>query len=182
MFSLLKLATPIIFAALLVAVQPAAAKTETVLHSFGSQSGDGTYPYAGVVVDKRGNLYGTTSVGGSVMGYGTVFQVAPDGTETVLYDFGGQSGDGHYPTAGLVRGKNGILYGTTTKGGGFECGTVFMETPRGKETVLYSLGSHPGDGDNPQAGLVMDEGGNLYGTTYSGAPWQRGWQWIRHSV
>lgn len=176
MLSVLRVVTQVALAALLIAVQAGAAQTETALYSFGSQSGDGIYPSAGLVMDSKGNLYGTTSTGGSgggVMGYGTVFRVAPDGTETVLYEFGSQSGDGNYPAAGLVRGKRGVLYGTTLKGGGsgcqgFGCGTVFMVDKRGKETVLYSFGSQSGDGANPQAGLVMDKEGNLYGTTYSG--------------
>lgn len=175
MLPLLKLVTPITLAALLIAAQPASGKSETVLYNFGSQPGDGTDPSASLLLDSKGNFYGTTVGGGTGggMGYGTVFKITPAGVETVLSSFGSKSGDGINPTSGLVKGKKGILYGTTLSGGGsgcegFGCGTVFMVTPRGKETVLYSFGSQSGDGVNPQAGLVMDKEGNLYGTTYYG--------------
>jgi uncharacterized repeat protein (TIGR03803 family) len=143
--------------------------TETVLHSFG-QSGDGIHPEtAGLVLDKQGNLYGTTEDGGAY-GKGIVFKVSPDGTETVLHNFGSQPEDGTYPFAGLILDNQGNLYGTTEDGGAYDEGTVFKLTPSGTETVLYSFGSQPEDGYRPWADLAFDKQGNLYGTTnYGGA-------------
>jgi uncharacterized repeat protein (TIGR03803 family) len=97
--------------------------TETVLHSFANDGTDGFNPYAGLVLDKTGNLYGTTNLGG-VNGLGTAFKITPTGTETVLHSFANDGTDGFYPFAGLVLGKKGILYGTTYEGGSFGHGTV----------------------------------------------------------
>jgi uncharacterized repeat protein (TIGR03803 family) len=141
--------------------------TEKVLYNFGSQSGDGCYPEAGLVFDKKGNLYGTTYDCGEY-GEGTVFEITAAGTEKVLYSFGSQSGDGYRPWAGLVFDKKGNLYGTTFNGGNFDYGTVFEITKAGREKVLYSFSGPPGDGSLPLAGLVFDKGGNLYGTTTAG--------------
>src|SRR5579864_2916212 len=141
--------------------------TETVLHTFGSQSGDGIYPFDGLVLDQHGNLYGTTYRGGA-NGYGAVFKVTPSGTETVLYSFGSQSGDGLYPFAGLVLDKQSDLYGTTLQGGANGYGAIFKVTPSGTETVLYSFGSQSGDGYGPHESLAFDKQGNLYGTKYLG--------------
>jgi uncharacterized repeat protein (TIGR03803 family) len=69
-------ALAIFFALLLVSARPAQAQTETVLHSFGSQAGDGEFPVAGLILDKKGNLYGTTS-GGGAYDEGTVFKLTP---------------------------------------------------------------------------------------------------------
>jgi uncharacterized repeat protein (TIGR03803 family) len=139
---------------------------ETVLYSFCAVSGcaDGESPYAGLVMDAKGNLYGTTT-GGGASGAGTVFKVTSKGKETVLYSFTGGP-DGAYPYAGLVMDAKGNLYGTTY-GGGKGDGTVFKVTKTGKETVLYGFAGSP-DGKGPEAGLVMDAKGNLYGTTVFG--------------
>ena len=102
--------------------------TETVLHSFGSQPGDGIYPQAGLIMDKKGNLYGTTQQGGAY-GEGTVFELSPTGTETVLHSFPSQSGDGYWLDAGLIRDKKGNLYGTSYEGGANGEGAVFKVTP-----------------------------------------------------
>jgi uncharacterized repeat protein (TIGR03803 family) len=149
--------------------------SETVLHSFGGA--DGWYPGRDLVLDKAGNLYGTTSLGGaySCSNYscGTVFKMNPnpDGSwsETVLHSFNGA--DGELPTAGLIFDAAGSLYGTTEGGGpgpknGY--GTVFVLKPNSNgswtESLLYVFtGSR--DGNQPSAGLVMDAVGNLYGTT-----------------
>jgi uncharacterized repeat protein (TIGR03803 family) len=140
--------------------------TETVLYSFkGESAGDGADPLAGVIEDKKGNLYGTTYEGGT-MGYGTVFKLAPDGAETVLHSFTGGS-DGAYPQAGLVM-KSGNLYGTTYYGGGAGAGTVFEVAKDGTETVLHAFDG--ADGENPAAGLIEDSAGNFYGTTVAGGP------------
>jgi uncharacterized repeat protein (TIGR03803 family) len=167
--------------------------TEKVLHSFGSQP-DGTSPYASVIFDDAGNLYGTTAFAGSyrcsnAYDCGTVFELKADGTEKVLHSFGnpygydGAKGDGTDPMAGLIFDSAGNLYGTTVYGGdlkcgGFGCGTVFKLTPKGKgnfkEKVLYRFGSHTGDGQSPSASLIFDNAGNLYGTTFDGGSYGYG--------
>src|SRR5271157_2663432 len=140
---------------------------ETVLYSFTGTGGDGAYPYAGLVQDAQGNLYGTTSQGGDpacTNGCGTVFTVNTTSKETVLYSFTGTGGDGVQPSAGLVLDTLGNLYGTTVQGGASGYGTVFKVDTTGKETVLYSFTGTGGDGAYPYAGLVQDAQGNLYGT------------------
>jgi uncharacterized repeat protein (TIGR03803 family) len=143
---------------------------ETVLYSF-MGGADGANPWASLILDKTGNLYGTT-YGGGAYGYGTVFEVATTGTEQLLYNF--MSGtDGANPYAGLIWDPTGNLYGTTSAGGSNAdcngCGTVFKLTPGSNgwtETVLYSFnGSAGGDGAQPWGGLLREASGNLYGTT-----------------
>jgi uncharacterized repeat protein (TIGR03803 family) len=156
---------------------------ETVLHNFNG-GGDGEYPYAGVILDAKGNLYGTT-FGGGADGNGTVFKLSQSGgnwTETVLYSFCRQSSctDGASPLAGLIQDPHGDLYGTTAYGGDMNgcssgCGVVFKLRPlkngRWTETVLYGFtgGSH---GANPSAGVIEDAQRNLYGTTAYGGKGQ----------
>jgi uncharacterized repeat protein (TIGR03803 family) len=160
-----------------------AAPVETVLHAFTGYPSDGAYPYAGLIADSKGNLYGTTNVGGASYcsggGCGTVFALSPPAsaggawTKTVLHSFGGN--DGSSPQAGLIVDSKGNLYGTTNVGGASNAGTVFKLAPPASaggawtETVLYSFmgGS---DGSNPVAGLIFDASGALYGTTSHGGP------------
>jgi uncharacterized repeat protein (TIGR03803 family) len=148
--------------------------TEKVLYNFTQQGTDGEEPFGALVLDKHGNLYGTTQYGGAnqgcASGCGTVFRLAPDGTETVLYSFAGGA-DGFWPYAGLTMDKKGNLYGTTWVGGGsgcggLGCGTVFKLAPDGTETVLHSFSAL--DGAGPHAGVILDAKGNLYGTTSYG--------------
>ncbi|HEX4078729.1 MAG TPA: choice-of-anchor tandem repeat GloVer-containing protein [Rhizomicrobium sp.] len=150
--------------------------TETVLYSFCSQQTctDGAQPAAGVVMDKAGNLYGATDRGGNgncPKGCGIVFELAPDGTETVLYSFCSEANcaDGSRPRTPLEL-SAGNFYGTTESGGAANKGTVFEISSGGKETVLYSFCSEQSctDGARPEAGVVMDKAGNLYGTTNAG--------------
>jgi uncharacterized repeat protein (TIGR03803 family) len=150
------------------------AQTETVLYSFCAQKNcaDGATPVAGMVLDHKGDLYGTTQYGGAY-GAGTVFKLTPRGKETVLYSFCAQQincVDGAQPLAGLVFDQRGNLYGTTVAGGAYERGIVFKLTPKGKETVVYSFCAQTGcaDGADPSSGLVFDKKGNLYGTTSGG--------------
>jgi uncharacterized repeat protein (TIGR03803 family) len=138
---------------------------ETVLHSFGVTAGDGTNPVADLIQGTDGNLYGTTSTGGTHSG-GTVFKMTLVGAETVLYSFGA-AGDGTNPVAGLVQGTDGNFYGTTQNGGTLNKGTVFKMTPAGLETVFYSFGT-AGDGAYPVANLIQGTDGNFYGTTSAG--------------
>jgi uncharacterized repeat protein (TIGR03803 family) len=144
---------------------------EAVLHSFSWSSGDGIDPEAGVVLDKEGNVYGTTFDGST--NDGIVFKISKAGKETILHTFTGQS-DGGYLQAGLVRDDAGNLYGAAEDGGdpdcdnGFGCGTIFKLDSAGHFTVLYAFTGSGGDGEYPSAGLIRDEYGNLYGTTYAG--------------
>jgi uncharacterized repeat protein (TIGR03803 family) len=139
--------------------------TETIFHAFSGT--DGAYPYYGAkpIFDSNGNLYGTTSQGGT-SNVGTVFKLSPAGTETVLYSFTGGA-DGNQPGAGLVFDSSGNLYGTTPYGGRFGSGVVFKLSPAGTETVLYSF-TGGADGGNPFSPLILDSKGNLYGTASAG--------------
>lgn len=134
-----------------------------VLYSF-MDGNDGGAPETGVIRDRKGNLYGTTDLFGRYA-CGTIFKLAPDGTETTLYAFTGGS-DGFFPN-GLILDKAGNLYGTTLDGGAHGSGTVFSLAPDGTFTTLYSFGAS-GDGVQPAAGVIADKAGNLYGTTDEG--------------
>ncbi len=151
--------------------------TETVLYSFAGPNAtppDGEYPFAGVIFDAAGNLYGTTS-GGGASNSGTVFELTPTAvppwTETALYSFPvNANGRTASPHDGLIFDAAGNLYGTTY-GDGLGWGTVFELTPTATPpwtpTVLYDF-SGGLDGGNPYAGLIFDAAGNLYGTTFNG--------------
>ncbi|MBV8736337.1 MAG: hypothetical protein JO007_03580 [Alphaproteobacteria bacterium] len=155
----------------------ASAERLNTLHTFGIGSGDGQLPYGDLISDASGALYGTTANGGA-NGAGTVFKLAPPAiaggswTETILYSFTGTLGDGAQPSAGLISDTSGALYGTTT-GGGSGSGTVFVLTPPAAsggswtETVLYSF-TGGSDGGSPNAALLSDASGALYGTTENG--------------
>jgi uncharacterized repeat protein (TIGR03803 family) len=124
-------------------------------------------------MDAAGNLYGTTSGGGTSgaacngYGCGTVYMLDPTGKETVLYNFSGGV-DGATPNAGLVRDAAGNLYGTTYLGGAYDWGTAFMVDASGNETVLHSFNGATGDGGDVIGGLIRDTAGNLYGMTQGG--------------
>jgi uncharacterized repeat protein (TIGR03803 family) len=139
---------------------------ETVLHAFTGGT-DGAKPYAGLVLDDAGDLYGVTSAGGANNG-GTVFQVDSTGKETVLYNF--CCADGQSPMGTLTRDSTGNLYGTTFAGGPAFGGTVFKLDSTGTETVLYSFcaQNNCADGVQPYAGVLRDSAGSLYGTTSGG--------------
>lgn len=152
--------------------------TETVLYTF--QAGnDGSEPIGGLLIDTTGNFYGTTEFGGGApncpfgsLGCGTVFKLAPDRTETVLYAFKGGN-DGQFPEGSLIMDQTGNMYGTTFAGGGTGCknigggcGTIFKLAPSGKETVLYLFkGTH---GMHPTSALLQGPGNFLYGTAGAG--------------
>jgi uncharacterized repeat protein (TIGR03803 family) len=156
--------------------------TQKILHSFAGGS-DGANPNGGLVLDSKGNVYGTTFGGGNEsgecgsLGCGTAFDLKPPSqkggawTEKMLYRFSVQ--DGAAPAAGVVFGGNGDLYGTTEGGGTNGSGVVFeLAAPTGgrgswKEAVLYRF-NDGNDGANPAAGLVFDAHGDLYGTAYRG--------------
>jgi uncharacterized repeat protein (TIGR03803 family) len=144
--------------------------TLTTLHSFGGT--DGANPVAGLIQATNGNFYGTTEAGGDdVNNAGTVFEITPGGTETVLYSFCSQANcaDGIGPKGALVQGADGSLYGTTYSGGATctgGCGTVFTITLSGTLTTLHAFDLT--DGLNPAAALVQGSDGNFYGTTEYG--------------
>jgi uncharacterized repeat protein (TIGR03803 family) len=157
--------------------------TEKVLYSFQGRPNDGSVPAGNLILDKNGNLFGTTSAGAiknksctfnnGGQGCGTVYELSPGSggwTETVIYEFTGVNGGGGNPQAGLVFDGAGNLYGTTAIGGTFNFGTVYKLTPVAgggfTETVLYSFDQT--DGQWPYNALILDAAGNLYGTTYEG--------------
>jgi uncharacterized repeat protein (TIGR03803 family) len=147
---------------------------ESVLYSFHNGFPDDGYSPGGpLTMDEQGNLYGTTEQGGAhslhvARGDGIAYKVSPDGTETILYNFGAYSTDGIQPYSGMVLDANGNLYGTTYIGGVYTAGTIFRLTPGGMETVLHNFANDDTDGGWPRGTLIMDESGNLYGTTTSG--------------
>jgi len=145
-----------------------AAGVLTTLHTFDIT--DGWNVQAGLVQfnNSQGDFFGTTFYGGPSVdqngfGYGTVFEISPTGELTTSHNFAGT--DGQEPRAGLVRGANENLYGTTQAGGVHGLGTVFEITPAGALTTLHSFGGT--DGDGPGA-LIQASNGNLYGVTYQG--------------
>jgi len=137
---------------------------ESLLYSF-TDGIDGGFPYAGVVRDGAGNLYGTTANGGS-NNDGVVFKVTSSGVESVLYSFTGGI-DGEFPEGGVVRDPSGNLYGTAEAAGNFGYGVVFKVDTSNNETVLYSFTGGT-DGASSYSGLIRDSLGNLYGTTKDG--------------
>ena len=138
---------------------------ETVLYAF-TGGADGSAPYAGVIRDASGNLYGTTRYGGA-MGLGTVYKLDTSGHETALYSFKGGT-DGYGPMSGLVLDPAGNLYGTMATANGCNCsGIVYKVDPSGNQTILYSF-TDAVHGGFPSGGLIIDAAGNLYGTASFG--------------
>jgi uncharacterized repeat protein (TIGR03803 family) len=165
-----------VFAILLCAASTTAFAQFATLHRFGRAPHDGLQPQGGLIADKAGNLYGTTT-GGGTGGNGIVFELSPPATsgpwtETVLYNFSGAQGTGIYPEDNLVFDAAGNLYGTAAYGGGIN-GTVFQLMPPAISggawtfNLLYTF-QQGTDGQVPISGLVIDAAGNLYGTTFYG--------------
>jgi uncharacterized repeat protein (TIGR03803 family) len=147
-------------------VNPASGE-ETVLHHACSDGRclDGAYYTSGLILDAKGNLYGTANEDG-MYGFGIVFKVnKTTGRFTTLYSFTGGA-DGANPSQGLNMDANGNLYGTTNWGGTASLGVVFKLNNKGKEAVLHSFTGGT-DGGNPEAGVIIDARGNLYGTTFT---------------
>ena len=139
---------------------------ETVLYAFTGGS-DGAGPDGALIADAHGNLYGTAGFGGRgvcEVGCGTVFEVTPEGSESVIYSFTGLS-DGSYPINGLIADAQGNFYGAALGGDYSVFGEVFKVTPQDKETVLYSFTGGT-DGGDPNSGLISDAQGDVYGTGY----------------
>ena len=162
--------TTLILLSFTVVSRTAQAQTYTVLYEFKGVP-DGYAPAAGLFRDAKGNLYGTTSVGGThkcknqgnLKGCGIVFKVDAAGKETVLYSFDGKHGQD--PVAGLVQDAQGNLYGTTEMGGSAGLGTAFKLTSTGKETVLHNFDGGA-TGSLPKGRFLRDSSGNLYSTTF----------------
>lgn len=151
--------------------------TEKVLYNFGATAADGTFPVGDLLMDSAGNLYGTTSLDAGpfscdLTACGTVFELVKSAngyTEKILHTFSGS--DGANPGAGLIADSLGNLFGTTSKGGMHDSGTVFElfnSSGNYTEKVLYDFGGTSSDGTNPVASLLMDASGNLFGTTTGG--------------
>jgi uncharacterized repeat protein (TIGR03803 family) len=155
---------------------------ETVLHTF-ADGPDGAGPWGGVILDSKGNLYGTVQDGGDLsvcngIGCGAVFELSPLSNGTwrfqVLHTFEGP--DGTTPVAGLTFDSQGNLLGTTHLGGdltcknGAGCGTVFRlshSSTGWNETTLHAFTGYP-DGSQPFASVTEDSSGNIFGTTLYG--------------
>jgi uncharacterized repeat protein (TIGR03803 family) len=147
-----------------------------VLHTF-SGGNDGSYPYAGLVSDAAGNIYGTTQIGGAY-GAGTVFKLSPSSNGkwefSVLYTFTGGV-DGGNPLGSLVFDPAGHAYSTVSSGGANGLGGVFELAPPAqndagkawREKVLYSF-EGGSDGAIPFGNVLFDAAGNLWGTTSIG--------------
>jgi uncharacterized repeat protein (TIGR03803 family) len=139
--------------------------SETVLHTF--DGSDGKYPITPLAQDKAGNLYGTAYLGGTAV-WGAVFRIDAAGNETVLHNFTGGS-DGCVPEQGLVLGKSGTVFGTTSHCGPPNKGTIFKVDSAGKFTRLHIFVGARSDAGRPVNGrLTIDRSGNLYGSTYWG--------------
>jgi len=150
----------------------------TILHSFGdgSVTNDGTTPEAPLILGADGNFYGTTN-GGSSHDEGTLFKITPQGTETIMHNFGDGSvtNDGSGPTTPLMQGTDGNFYGTTENGGAQSgtlggSGCVFKMTPQGVVTILHSFdgGTALNDGELPLGGLTQGPDGSIYGMASRG--------------
>jgi len=177
----------VIFALVMIAAQPAQAQTETVIYNFCSQPGctDGLDPTGNLILDSAGNLYGTSVLGGNgcptnPSGCGVVFELSPEGgggwTQTVLYSFSSVVTGANPILAPLVFDSAGNLYGTTDYGGSDNVGVVFELSPSGSswtQAVLNSMVYGGAGGKQPEAGLILDAQGNLYGTTTSGGRYNR---------
>jgi uncharacterized repeat protein (TIGR03803 family) len=145
---------------------------ESPVYSFKGEP-DGSSPMGTLIQDSQGTLYGTTASGGKgcTGGCGTIFSLTPAG-ESVIYEFLGMgAGDGAQPMAGLAI-NDGVLYGTTMKGGTYGHGTIFSFSPADQtETVLYSFSNKNEDGGAPEAPLtvaIVNDTLVLYGSTSTG--------------
>jgi uncharacterized repeat protein (TIGR03803 family) len=153
---------------------------QKTLHRFTDDGTDGVNPFAGLVFDTSGNLYGTAESGGA-NNDGVVFELSPgaDGnwTEIVLYSFGNGT-DAGGPQTNLIFDTAGNLYGTTEYGGDYGVGTVFELSPSAggvwTESVIHSFNLDGTDGTYPRAPLIVDSARNLYSTTTQGGAYDYG--------
>ena len=159
----MRVALSTLFAWAVISAPPMQAQTLTVLHGF-TGGADGAVPFAGVTMDRAGNLYGTATAGGNRSGKcygscGTVFRLTHSGSGWVfapIYDFVGGD-DGSDPIAGVTIGPDGAVYGATAMGGGgctsdYGCGTVFKLTPPARPAMQRCVpGRRPCSTDSPTA-------------------------------
>ena len=139
------------------------ASTISMLASFNQANGQ--FPYGGVTLDSAGNLYGTTSAANG-SGYGEVFEIAK-GTNAITSVATFNLSTGWQPYGGVNLDSSGDIFGTTYQGGSNDDGTVF-EIAHGSNSITTLVSFAGLNGNGPQAGLVEDASGNLYGTTYYG--------------
>lgn len=140
----------------------------TIMHNFIGRPGDGDGSGAEVTLDSAGNIYGTTDWGGSygsLNGYGTIFEVATDGTESLLHSFGG-TGDGTAPDGAITIESNGDMLGTTIGGGASGNGIIWTLAADGTYTVLHSFTTE--EANFSRGKLIQDKKGNFYGTSLFG--------------
>jgi uncharacterized repeat protein (TIGR03803 family) len=145
-----------------------------VLHSFAGGT-DGATPWSTLIMGKKGELYGTTTAGGSA-NLGTVFEISKKGVETIIHSFTGGN-DGANPYSGVALDANGNLYGTTYFGGSSGLGVVYKISPNGAEAILHTFQGiyNNTDGSYPFGGVSFGTDGNLYGTTVNGgSPYDNG--------
>lgn len=154
----------------------------TILHSFYNVT-DGSSPLAGLLLASDGNFYGTTYIGGPLIG-GTLFRISLKGKFKLLHTFQRAGAGAWGPIGALVEGADGTIYGTTSEGGTgtgltcfvdrLGCGTVFKYTGKAGVEVLHSFSGENGGGAFPSGNLMLAKDGNLYGTTLGGGDQQRG--------
>ena len=160
-----------------------AAGVESTIYSFTSPT-DGYGPAGLLAIDGQGNLYGTTENGGAYWqspdySPGTVFKISPSGAKT-MYSFGQSNIDGMNPNGSVILDSSGNLYGTTQNGGANGKGTLFKISSSGVMSILYSFGASATDGQNPSGSIVMDNAGNIYGTTQNGGANNKGTVFKHH--
>jgi uncharacterized repeat protein (TIGR03803 family) len=142
----------------------------TVIHNF--DGAHGSNPIGGLVQGQDGNLYGTTTAGGT-SNAGVIYRITVAGIYTVLFNFdSGAPLNGYQAYAGLIAGADGNLYGTTTLGGKFGHGVIFAITTSGDYSALYSFDAPRGDG--AYATPLQHTNGRIYGTTTRGGTGSKG--------
>ena len=164
---------------------PASAQTESTLFSF--TVADNFWPQGGLVQDAKGNLYGATG-GGGTYGVGTVYELSPPAqaggawTKTTIYNFLSWGTTGNLPSSGLTMDSTGALYGTTYVGGDSRCvcGVLYKLIPPAlqggawTQQVLHAFTSWRSDGRLPNAAIVINSQGTIYGVTQQGGAWDSG--------
>lgn len=143
----------------------------TTVHALADDGSEGNTIVGNLMQAPDGNIYGTTYFGTN-QGGGSLFRLAPDGTFTILHRFGGGRPNPFTPYTGVTLGPDGLLYGTTLRGGADDKGTIYRITTDGTDfTVLHEFDGD--DGENPEGQLVVFDG-MLYGTTLIGGARNRG--------
>ena len=162
-------------AAIFLSGTVSAAQQEAVLHNFQNNGKDAAYPRAGMISDKVGNLYGTTSAGGTYDGgaaYELTRKAGGGWAYSILYSFQPRPKYGADLISKLVFDQSGHLYGTTFLGGDKNDGRVFELIPQAgggwTETMVHLFNDNGTDGFGPLGGVIVDSAGNLYGTTVYG--------------